>query len=88
MKILVYEYFSGGGFTFEKFSHSILSEGFGMLRTLISDFIAVGHQITTIIDSRILKLNSLQITGFYTYYSSLYKDIKNFFRFDNAPKHL
>jgi len=61
MKILVYEYFSGGGFTFEKFSHSILSEGFGMLRTIISDFIAVGHQITTIIDSRILKLNSLQI---------------------------
>ena len=61
MRILVYEYFSGGGFTFESFSHSILCEGLGMLKTLISDFMAVGHYITTIIDSRILKLNSLQI---------------------------
>ncbi len=63
MKILVYEYFSGGGFTFESFSNCILSEGFGMLRTIISDFMAVGHHTTTIIDSRILKLNSIQINS-------------------------
>ena len=76
MKILVYEYFSGGGFTFEKFSHSILSEGFGMLRTLISDFLAVGHQITTIVDSRILKLNSLQIDANHIISISSLQDLK------------
>ena len=63
MKILVYEYFSGGGFTFKSFSHSILCEGLGMLKTLISDFLAAGHHTTTIIDSRILELNSLQINA-------------------------
>ena len=34
MRILVYEYFSGGGFTSDSCSLSILCEGLGMLNTL------------------------------------------------------
>ena len=57
MRILVYEYFSGGGFTSDSFSLSILCEGLGMLNTLISDFKTAGHHTSTIIDSRIIKFN-------------------------------
>ena len=57
MRILVYEYFSGGGFTSDSCSLSILCEGLGMLNTLISDFKTAGHHTSTIIDSNIIKLN-------------------------------
>ena len=57
MRLLVYEHVSGGGFADEMISASVLSEGFGMLRTLISDFKAAGHNVTTTLDSRIARLN-------------------------------
>ena len=56
MRILVYEYFSGGGLGDNPLSLSILCEGLGMLRNLISDFKVAGHSVTTILDSRILNL--------------------------------
>ena len=57
MRILVYEHVSGGGFADEPISASVLSEGFGMLRTLAADFKAAGHNVTTMLDARIARLN-------------------------------
>ena len=57
MRLLIYEHVSGGGFADEAISSSLLSEGFGMLRSLISDFKASGHSVTTFLDSRIARLN-------------------------------
>ena len=54
MRLLVYEHVSGGGFADESIPADILSEGFGMLSTVISDFKAAGHNITTTLDSRIV----------------------------------
>jgi predicted ATP-grasp superfamily ATP-dependent carboligase len=57
LRLLVYEHVSGGGCADEAIPSSVLSEGFGMLRTLISDFKAAGHSVTTTLDARIAKLN-------------------------------
>jgi predicted ATP-grasp superfamily ATP-dependent carboligase len=57
LRLLVYEHVSGGGFADETLPASVLSEGFGMLRTLASDFKAAGHNITIMLDARIAKLN-------------------------------
>lgn len=57
LQILVYEYVSGGGFADKPISASVLSEGFGMLRTLVADFKAAGHNVTTMLDARIARLN-------------------------------
>ena len=51
-----YEHASGGGFADNSISTGILSEGFSMLRTLISDFKDAGHTVTTTLDSRVAKL--------------------------------
>jgi predicted ATP-grasp superfamily ATP-dependent carboligase len=57
LRLLIYEHVSGGGFAEEPFPTSVLSEAFGMLRTLISDFKADGHYVTTLLDSRLARLN-------------------------------
>ena len=57
MRILVYEYVSGGGYAGKPVSPSILCEGFGMLRALALDFKEAGHQVTTVLDSRLAALN-------------------------------
>ena len=57
MQFLVYEHVSGGGFANEKLSPSVLSEGYGMLRSLVSDFKAAGHDVTILLDSRLKAFN-------------------------------
>ena len=57
MNLLIVEYISGGGFTNQKLSGSILSEAYGMLRNIISDFKASGHNVTTLLDSRLMEFN-------------------------------
>jgi predicted ATP-grasp superfamily ATP-dependent carboligase len=57
LRLLVYEHVSGGGFADEPIPLSVLGEGFGMLRTVIADFRAAGHTVTTLLDSRIARLN-------------------------------
>jgi predicted ATP-grasp superfamily ATP-dependent carboligase len=57
LKLLVYEHASGGGFAEKPFQQGVLTEGFAMLRALVSDFKAAGHQVTTLLDSRVAKLN-------------------------------
>jgi predicted ATP-grasp superfamily ATP-dependent carboligase len=57
LRLLIYEHVAGGGFADEPIPVGVLSEGFGMLRTLISDFKAAGHYVTTMLDSRLARLN-------------------------------
>ncbi|HTY74919.1 MAG TPA: ATP-grasp domain-containing protein [Candidatus Nanoarchaeia archaeon] len=53
MKILIYEYVSGGGFAGQPLAPSLLSEGFAMLRGLTTDFKVAGHEVTVLLDSRL-----------------------------------
>jgi predicted ATP-grasp superfamily ATP-dependent carboligase len=57
LKLLVYEHVSGGGYAEKPIPISILSEGFSMLRTLVADFKAAGHSVSTVLDSRLAALN-------------------------------
>jgi len=57
MKILVYEHVSGGGFAGANIPADILCEGFAMLKTLIHSLKEAGHNITTLLDARIMALN-------------------------------
>jgi predicted ATP-grasp superfamily ATP-dependent carboligase len=57
LNLLIFEYVSGGGYANTKLSASILSEGYGMLRSLISDCKAAGHNVTTLLDSRLKEFN-------------------------------
>ena len=57
MNLLLFEYFSGGGYANQQLPSSILSESYGMIRSLISDFKAAGHNVTTFLDSRLMMFN-------------------------------
>jgi predicted ATP-grasp superfamily ATP-dependent carboligase len=57
LNLLIFEYVSGGGYANQKLSSSILSEGYGMLRSLISDCKAAGYNVTTLLDSRLKEFN-------------------------------
>jgi tyramine---L-glutamate ligase len=57
LKIIVYEHVSGGGYAGQTIPPSVLSEGFGMLRYVVKDFKAAGHEVTVLMDERISKLN-------------------------------
>jgi tyramine---L-glutamate ligase len=57
LKVIVYEYVSGGGYAGQAIPQAVLSEGFGMLRSLAADFEAAGHEVTVLLDSRLSKLN-------------------------------
>lgn len=58
MNLLIFEYISGGGYSGQKLSSSILSEAYGMLRCLISDCKAAGHNVTTLMDSRLIAFDA------------------------------
>jgi hypothetical protein len=57
LNLLIIEYVSGGGYANTKLSSSILSEAYGMLHSLISDCKAAGHNVTTLLDSRLKAFN-------------------------------
>ncbi len=57
LKIIIYEHVSGGGYSGQQLQPSVLAEGFGMLRTIASDFKAAGHEVTVLLDARISQLN-------------------------------
>jgi len=57
MKIIVYEHVSGGGYAEQPIPTSVLAEGFGMLREIVADYTAAGHEVTVLLDSRIAKLH-------------------------------
>jgi predicted ATP-grasp superfamily ATP-dependent carboligase len=56
LKVLLYEYVSGGGFAGEPIPSNLLSEGFAMLRGLTADFKAADHNVTVLLDSRLAQL--------------------------------
>jgi predicted ATP-grasp superfamily ATP-dependent carboligase len=58
LNLLIFEYISGGGYSGQKLSSSILSEAYGMLRCLISDCKTAGHNVTTLMDSRLITFNA------------------------------
>lgn len=58
LKILVYEHTAGGGLAGEELPDTILSEGYGMLRSLISDLSRAGHRTVSLIDSRLTNSSS------------------------------
>jgi predicted ATP-grasp superfamily ATP-dependent carboligase len=57
VRIIVYEYISSGGLAGQPIPPNVLSEGFGMLRTVASDFKAAGHEVSVLLDDRLSKLN-------------------------------
>lgn len=57
MKVIVYEHISSGGCAGQHISPNILSEGFGMLRSVVKDFKSAGHETTVLLDARLSKLN-------------------------------
>jgi predicted ATP-grasp superfamily ATP-dependent carboligase len=57
LNLLIFDYMSGGGYANQKLSVSVLSEGYGMLRSLISDCKAAGHNVTTLLDVRLRAFN-------------------------------
>lgn len=57
LNLLIVEYVSGGGYANQKLSGSILSEAYGMLQSIISDYKILGNNITTLIDSRLKPFN-------------------------------
>ncbi|MCW4015136.1 MAG: ATP-grasp domain-containing protein [Candidatus Bathyarchaeota archaeon] len=57
MNLLIFEYVSGGGYANTKLPSSILSEGYAMLQSLIADYKAAGHEVTTFLDSRLRVFN-------------------------------
>lgn len=59
LRVFVYEHFSGGGVAGGKIPLDTLAEGYGMLRSLISDFKRAGHEVVTFLDERIWKLDPL-----------------------------
>jgi len=59
LKILVYEHTVGGGFAGEELPASILPEGYGMLRSLVSDLSRAGYRTVTLIDARCRSASSL-----------------------------
>ncbi|WNZ29627.1 MAG: ATP-grasp domain-containing protein [Candidatus Bathyarchaeota archaeon] len=57
MNLLIVEWISGGGYSGQTISSSIFSEGYSMLRSLISDCKAAGHNVTIFLDSRLAAFN-------------------------------
>jgi predicted ATP-grasp superfamily ATP-dependent carboligase len=57
LRLIVYEHVSGGGYAGQPIPPNVLSEGFGMMRTIVSDFKAAGHEVTVLLDGRLSKLN-------------------------------
>jgi predicted ATP-grasp superfamily ATP-dependent carboligase len=57
LKVIVYEHVSGGGYAGQPIPMDVLCEGFAMLRSVVADFKAAGHEVTVLLDTRISKLN-------------------------------
>jgi len=56
-KIFIFEFVSGGGFCRDNIPTSLFCEGFGMLRSIITDFKILGFEIHTMLDYRICYLS-------------------------------
>ncbi|KXB02291.1 hypothetical protein AKJ43_02095 [candidate division MSBL1 archaeon SCGC-AAA261D19] len=57
LRILIYEYAVSEGLAGRTVSPGILSEGFGMLSSIASDFRKAEHQVATIVDRQLMRFN-------------------------------
>ncbi len=55
--IFIFEFIAGGGFNKEEIPSSLFCEGFGMLKSIISDFKALNFNVRTLLDHRITFLS-------------------------------
>lgn len=53
LRVLVYEYLSGGGLAGQEISAGLLSEGYAMLGGVVADFRSSGHHVTVLRDERL-----------------------------------
>ncbi|MCW3983006.1 MAG: ATP-grasp domain-containing protein [Candidatus Bathyarchaeota archaeon] len=58
MRIFVYEHVSGGGYAGQPLPAGVLAEGFAMLRCVVADFRAAGHEVTVLLDERLAKVDA------------------------------
>lgn len=56
--IFIFEFVSGGGFNLEDIPSSLFSEGYAMLRSIISDFKRLNFRVSTLLDIRINQLSN------------------------------
>ena len=54
MRILLHEHFCSGGLAGQAADTSLLAAGAGMLRSLAEDFHVAGHDVTVVLDTRVL----------------------------------
>jgi predicted ATP-grasp superfamily ATP-dependent carboligase len=57
LNVLIYEHACGGGFAEGAVSPGILAEGFGMLRSCVSDLKMAGHKVSVVFDEELSLLN-------------------------------
>jgi tyramine---L-glutamate ligase len=57
LRVIVYEYVSGGGYADQSLPSDVLAEAFGMLRCFVADLKTAGHEVTVLLDDRLSKLN-------------------------------
>ena len=56
-KIFICEFASSGGFNQKNIPSSLFCEGFGMLRSIITDFKTINFTISTLLDYRLSHLS-------------------------------
>jgi len=59
MRIFIHEHYCGGGLVGQALPSELLAAGSGMLRNLVEDFHAAGHDVTVLVDERV----PLQVPG-------------------------
>jgi len=93
-RIFIFEFVSGGGFNQVDIPPSLFCEGYGMLRSIISDFKTINFTISTILDARIsflspyLKADSIRYIGPKDNYLKIFKEnlVQNHYVFIVAPE--
>ena len=50
-RIFIFEFVSGGGFNQVDIPNSLFCEGYGMLKSIITDFKALNFEISTLLDN-------------------------------------
>ena len=65
-RIFIFEFVSGGGFNQVDIPASLFSEGYGMLRSIITDFKDLDFEIITLLDYRIQSFSNYLEADFIT----------------------
>src|SRR4051794_2022523 len=64
MRVFIFEHICGGGLTDQELTSRLVWEGGAMLRAVVEDFVALGVEVTTTLDTRAaLKLDGAKITS-------------------------